>query len=58
MSLGAGGEQVQAMPLDWYNLTGVSLIKVDVQGAEKLVLYGAQASLGPRGGGQNCRDGR
>jgi FkbM family methyltransferase len=45
MNLGKGGEKVVARTLDWYNLTAVSLIKVDVQGAEKLVFYGARETI-------------
>ena len=45
MNLGKGGEKVLARTLDWYNLTAVSLIKVDVQGAEKLVFYGARETI-------------
>lgn len=44
MSLGKGGEFVQAVTLDSMRITNVSFIKVDVQGAESLVLYGAQVS--------------
>ncbi|KAF8062713.1 hypothetical protein HT031_004043 [Scenedesmus sp. PABB004] len=45
MHLGAGGEPVRAIALDSLNLTGVSLIKVDVQGAEKLMFYGARDTI-------------
>jgi hypothetical protein len=31
MRIGAAGEEIQAVTLDSYNLTGVSVIKVDVQ---------------------------
>jgi hypothetical protein len=31
MRIGASGEEVQAVTLDSYNLTGVSVLKVDVQ---------------------------
>lgn len=45
MSLGKGGETVRSATLDSYNLTGVSLIKIDVQGAEQLVVYGARDTI-------------
>lgn len=44
MSLGKGGEAVRTTTLDSYNLTGVSLLKIDVQGAEQLAVYGARVS--------------
>lgn len=44
MNLGKGGEEVQSRTLDSYNLNNVSLIKIDAQGAEQLVLYGGQVS--------------
>jgi hypothetical protein len=44
MNLGKGGEVAQAITLDSLGLTGISFIKVDVQGAEQLTLFGAQAS--------------
>jgi hypothetical protein len=46
MMLGKGGEEVQSRTLDSYNLTGVSLIKIDAQGAEPLVMYGGRVSWG------------
>lgn len=42
LNLGRGGERVYVSTLDSFNLSGVTFIKIDVQGAEKLVLYGAQ----------------
>ncbi|WIA14043.1 hypothetical protein OEZ85_002599 [Tetradesmus obliquus] len=45
MRLGVGGETVQAITLDSLNLTDVSLIKVDIQGAEKPMFYGAQETI-------------
>jgi hypothetical protein len=42
MMLGKGGEEVQSRTLDSYNMTGVSLIKIDAQGAEPLVIYGGR----------------
>lgn len=47
MGLGKGGETVRSATLDSYNLTGVSLIKIDVQGAEQLVVYGARVRALP-----------
>ena len=44
--LGKGGEEVQSRTLDSYNLTAVSLIKIDAQGAEPLVMYGGRVSWG------------
>lgn len=46
MNLGKGGEEVQSRTLDSYNLTGVSLVKMDAQGAEQLVVYGGRVSHG------------
>jgi FkbM family methyltransferase len=45
MSMGVGGERALARTLDWYNLTDVSLIKVDVQGAEPLMFWGARQTI-------------
>ncbi|KAI8473781.1 MAG: S-adenosyl-L-methionine-dependent methyltransferase [Monoraphidium minutum] len=45
MNLGRDGEAVPAWALDGLRLENVSFIKVDVQGAEKLVLYGAQDTI-------------
>jgi FkbM family methyltransferase len=45
MSMGVGGERALARTLDWYNLTDVSLIKVDVQGAEPLMFWGARETI-------------
>uniref|UniRef100_A0A383W593 Methyltransferase FkbM domain-containing protein n=1 Tax=Tetradesmus obliquus TaxID=3088 RepID=A0A383W593_TETOB len=45
MRLGLGGETVPAITLDSMNLTDVSVIKVDIQGAEKLMFYGAQETI-------------
>ena len=43
--LGSDGESVEMRVLDGYNLTNVSLIKVDVEGAEPLVFYGARETI-------------
>jgi len=45
MSMGVGGERALARTLDWYNLTDVSLVKVDVQGAEPLAFWGARDTI-------------
>jgi len=45
MRLGQGGEEVRAITLDSLNLHNVSLIKVDVQGAEQLMFYGARDTI-------------
>lgn len=45
MRLGQGGEEVRAITLDSLNLKNVSLIKVDVQGAEQLMFYGARDTI-------------
>lgn len=42
LELGAGGEPVNMVSLDTMGLTGVSLLRIDAEGAEALVLYGAQ----------------
>ncbi|KAG8467323.1 hypothetical protein KFE25_000639 [Diacronema lutheri] len=44
-SLGVGGELVRMITLDSLNVTGVSFIKIDVQGAESLVLHGARRTV-------------
>lgn len=45
MNLGRGGESVEAVTLDSLNLNNVSFIKIDVQGAEPLMLYGARETI-------------
>jgi FkbM family methyltransferase len=40
-SLGEDGESVDMRYLDYYNFENVSLIKIDVEGAEKIVISGA-----------------
>ena len=45
MNLGIGGETVQARTLDSYNLTNISLIKIDIQGAETLAVYGGRDTI-------------
>lgn len=45
MKLGRGGEAASAITLDSLRLDNVSFIKVDVQGAEKLMLYGARVRV-------------
>jgi FkbM family methyltransferase len=45
MRLGKGGEAVDAITLDSLALRNVSLIKVDVQGAERLTFYGARETI-------------
>lgn len=42
MNLGKDGEKVKMVQLDKVFLPRVNLIKIDVEGAEKLVLYGAR----------------
>lgn len=44
-SLGPGGEVVPMLTLDSLGLTDVSFIKLDVQGAESMVLYGARRTV-------------
>lgn len=43
--LGNDGETVEMRTLDSFELTDVSLIKVDVEGAEPLVFYGAMETI-------------
>jgi hypothetical protein len=45
MSLGKDGELTQARAIDSLGLGNVSFIKIDVQGAEKMVLYGARDTI-------------
>jgi len=45
MKLGAGGEAVQVAALDKLNLTNVTFMKFDVQGSEKLAIYGARETI-------------
>lgn len=45
LSIGAGGEEAEAIALDSLNIQNVSFIKVDVQGAEHLMLFGAQVGV-------------
>jgi FkbM family methyltransferase len=45
MSMGVGGEKARAVTLDSFSLSDVSLIKVDVQGAEPLMFYGARETI-------------
>jgi FkbM family methyltransferase len=44
-NLGAGGNQVEMLPLDHFRLEDVSIIKIDVEGAEYDVLRGAAATI-------------
>lgn len=44
-SLGVGGEKVRMTTIDSLDLKGVSLIKIDVEGAEPLVIYGARYTI-------------
>lgn len=44
-SLGKGGETVAMTYLDAMEFTNISFIKIDVQGAEKLVFYGARETI-------------
>lgn len=45
IGLGRGWEQVMMKTLDSCNLENVGLIKIDVEGAERLVLYGAASTI-------------
>jgi hypothetical protein len=45
MSLGNDGELTQARAIDSLGLNNVSFIKIDVQGAEKMVIYGARETI-------------
>jgi FkbM family methyltransferase len=40
IELGLGGEKIQMNTLDSYNFENIGFIKIDVEGCEKLVLYG------------------
>jgi hypothetical protein len=45
MSLGSDGERVAALTIDSLRLSKVSFMKFDVQGAESVAMYGAQATI-------------
>lgn len=45
LNMGKGGERAPAYTLDSFGLANVSFIKVDVQGAEQLMFYGAQDTI-------------
>jgi FkbM family methyltransferase len=45
IELGNHGEEVNMKTLDSFNLDNVSFIKIDVEGAEKLVIYGAKETI-------------
>eukprot|EP00798_Chlamydomonas_sp_ICE-L_P014062 gene14062-20005_t len=44
-SLGVGGEVVAMHTLDSFNITNLSLVKIDVQGAENLLIWGAKETI-------------
>ncbi len=45
MSLGHDGELTQARAIDSLGLGNISFIKIDVQGSEKMVIYGARETI-------------
>lgn len=45
LSIGKGGEEVEMRTLDSFNFTNIGLIKIDVEGAERLVTYGALETI-------------
>lgn len=45
VQLGKGGEEVEMRTLDSFCLEDVSLIKIDIEGAEPLALYGGQKTI-------------
>ena len=45
VNLGKGGEVIDMVNLDLFSFNNVSLIKIDVEGAEKLVIYGARKTI-------------
>ncbi len=44
-NIGKGGEHIRLNTLDSLNVTGISFMKIDVQGAENLMLYGARETI-------------
>ena len=40
--MGLGGEMITMRTLDSFNFENISFLKIDVEGCEKLVLYGAK----------------
>jgi len=45
LPLGEGGEKIEMGTLDSFKITNIGAIKVDVEGAEPLVFYGAQETI-------------
>ena len=45
VQIGQGGETVEMVTLDAFSFSNVSLMKVDVEGAERLVFWGAREML-------------
>lgn len=45
LNLGIGGEHIDMITLDSLKLDKVNYIKIDVEGAEKLVIYGARRTI-------------
>jgi FkbM family methyltransferase len=45
MELGLGGETIDMKTIDSYNFSDVDFIKMDIEGSEKLVFYGAKKTI-------------
>lgn len=45
LNLGLGGEQIEMRTLDSFGLKKFDYMKIDVEGAEKLVIYGARRTI-------------
>jgi FkbM family methyltransferase len=45
IEIGKGGEDIEMKTLDSYNLNNISFIKIDTEGSENLVIYGARETI-------------
>ena len=45
LGIGQGGEKMEVMTLDSLNLPGLNFMKIDVEGAESLVIQGAKETI-------------
>lgn len=45
LNLGMGGEEIDMLTIDALNVNNISVIKIDVEGVEKLVIWGARKTI-------------